>query len=249
MGKVIAISNHKGGVGKTTSAINIGAGLSLSEKKVLLLDLDPQTNMTQSMGVEDIDNDIYSALKDQTALRWVVVSKNLFMIPASSNLGAAELELSSEAGREFILKEILDPVKTEFDYIIIDCPPSLGLLTINAFTAADEIYIPMQAQYLSLQGIGKLLGLVDKITKRLNPDLKISGIFVTQYDKRKVLSRYVMETLESHFGSKVFKTRIRNNVSLAEAPNSGQHIFDYQPSSNGAYDYKLLVREILKREK
>ncbi|MFW5725359.1 MAG: ParA family protein [Bacteroidota bacterium] len=247
MGKIIAISNHKGGVGKTTSAINIGAGLALKGKKVLLIDMDPQANMSQSLGIEDSQTGIYEAMKGNGGLEMIKVRKNLHLVPASNGLGGAELELAAEAGREFILRELLDTKKENFDFILIDCPPSLGLLTINAFTAADEIFIPMQAQYLALQGIGKMLGLVDKIQKRLNPSLEISGIFITQFDRRKVLNRYVMDTLESHFGEKVFKTRIRNNVALAEAPNDGCDIFSYQPSSNGAFDYQQLVKEILSR--
>jgi chromosome partitioning protein len=248
MGKIVAISNHKGGVGKTTSAINIGAGMAIKGKKVLLIDMDPQANMSQSLGVHEPTAGIYEALKGINGLDTLKIKKNLSLVPASAGLGGAETELAAEAGREFILKELLEPVRDNFDFILIDCPPSLGLLTINAFTAADEIYIPMQAQYLALQGIGKLLGLVDKIKKRLNPRLEISGIFITQFDKRKILNRYVMDTLESHFGDKVFNSRIRNNVSLAEAPNEGCDIFAYEPKSNGALDYQQLVKEILKRE-
>lgn len=247
MAKIIAISNHKGGVGKTTSAISIGAGLARKGKKVLLVDMDPQANLSQSLRIREPEFHVYGAIKGEYALAPVKVEKNLFVIPAVSDLSAAEMELSAEAGREFILKELLEPLAEQYAYILIDCPPSLGLLTINAFTAAHEVYIPMQAQYLALQGIGKLLGLVDKIRKRLNPVLEISGIFITQYDHRKVLNRYVMDTIETHFGDKVFQARIRNNVALAEAPNAGVDIFTYQPSSNGAFDYQKLVREILKR--
>jgi len=249
MAKIIAISNHKGGVGKTTSVSGIGAGLALKGKKVLMIDFDPQANLSQSFGIEDPANHIYQALKGEKSLEPVKIQKNLFIVPANGDLGAAEFELAAEAGREFLLKELLQEIRNDYDYILIDCPPSLGLLTINAFTATNEIYIPMQAQYLALQGIGKLLGLVDKIQKRLNPALQISGIFVTQYDQRKILNRYVMDTLESHFGDKVFNTRIRNNVALAEAPNAGCDIFEYQPDSIGANDYKSLVKEILLRHK
>ncbi|MFW6350877.1 MAG: ParA family protein [Bacteroidota bacterium] len=247
-GKIIAISNHKGGVGKTTSCINIGAGLAQKNKKVLLIDMDPQTNLSQSLGISNPENNIYVSMKENTPLVPYKIKNNLFVVPAINELGGAELELSAEAGREFILKELLDPLQEQYDYVLIDCPPSLGLLTINAFTASHEIYIPMQAQYLALQGIGNLLGLVEKIQKRLQPNLEITGIFITQFDKRRVLSRYVMDTLESHFGNRVFKTRIRNNISLAEAPNTGQDIFRYQKNSNGAFDYGMLVKEMLSRE-
>lgn len=248
MGKIVAISNHKGGVGKTTSTINIGAGMALKGMNILLIDMDPQANMSQSLGLAQATEGTYEALVGTAGLKAVSVRENLFLVPATAGLGGVEMELASEAGREFILKELLETEKMKYDYILIDCPPSLGLLTINAFTAADEIYIPMQAQYLALQGIGNLLGLVDKIKKRLNPSLEITGIIITQFDKRKVLNRYVLETLESHFGGKVFKSRIRNNIALAEAPNEGCDIFSYEPGSNGAFDYKHLVTEIFKRD-
>jgi chromosome partitioning protein len=249
MGKVIAISNHKGGVGKTTSAINFGAGLVKAGKKVLLIDFDPQTNLTQSLDIEDPTNEIYSILKGDQKPEPIKLVKNFYIIPAVSALSAAEIELAAEAGREYILSEAIADLKVTFDYIIIDCPPSLGLLTINAFTASDEVLIPMQAEYLALQGIGKMLGLVEKIKKRLNPNLIISGIFITQFDSRKVLNRYVFETIESHFGDKIYDTKIRNNIALAEAPNAGQDIFRYQSTSNGAFDYLQLTKEYLKREK
>ncbi|MFO8066807.1 MAG: ParA family protein [Bacteroidales bacterium] len=249
MGKVIAISNHKGGVGKTTSAINFGAALARSGKKVLLIDFDPQSNLSQSLEITEPEIDIYSIIKGDKEANAVKLNKNLYMIPAVSSLGAAEIELAAEAGREYILSEILDDIKDDYDYIIIDCPPSLGLLTINAFTAADEVLIPMQAEFLALQGIGKLLGLVEKIKKRLNERLTIAGIFITQFDRRKVLNRHVLNTIEGHFGDKVYNTTIRNNVALAEAPNSGLDIFEYNENSNGAFDYKMFTKEYLKREK
>lgn len=247
MGKIIAISNHKGGVGKTTSALNIGAGLSKLKKKVLLIDLDPQANLTQSLGIKEPENNIYGVIKNIYAPELIKINKNLFLIPSVSELSGAELELSAEAGREFLLKEVIEPLSSNYDFIVIDCPPSLGLLTINAFTASDFILIPMQAEYLALQGIGKLLGLMDKIKKRLNPRLDIGGIFITQFDKRKVLNRYVCDTIEEHFKGKVFKTKIRNNIALAEAPNEGTDIFTYQPDSNGADDYLRLSKEIAQR--
>ncbi len=248
MAKVIAVSNHKGGVGKTTSVINIGAGLNKKDKKVLLVDLDPQANLSQSLNIEDPEFHVYGAIKGNYPLKPIEILKGLHIIPSVSELSSAEPELTSEAGREFILSELLEPVVNNYDYILIDCPPSLGLFTINAFTAADEIFIPMQAQYLALQGIGKLLALKDVIKKRLNSDLEIGGIFITQFDRRKILNRYVLETIESHFDDKVFNSYIRNNVALAEAPNEGLDIFRYQGNSIGAFDYMKLTNEILKKQ-
>lgn len=249
LGKIIAISNHKGGVGKTTSTINIGAGLANQGKKVLLLDIDPQANMSQSLGIKESEHNIYGAFKGKYALEPIELYKNLDIIPSTSDLSAAEVELSAEAGGEYLLKELLEPIVSSYDFILIDCPPSLGLLTINSFTACHEVFIPLQAEYLALQGISKLLGVVDKIKKRINKELVIGGIFITQYDNRKVLNRYVEDTINEHFKTEVFKTQIRENIALAEAPNSGMDIFRYQPTSKGAEDYKNLCKEILKKYK
>jgi chromosome partitioning protein len=248
MGKVISISNHKGGVGKTTSTINIGAGLNKLGKKVLLIDLDPQANLSQSLGLINQDKNIYGALKGEYQLMPIVVLKGLDIIPSTLDLSGAEIELSSEAAREYILKELIEEVRSKYDFIIIDSPPSLGLLTINAFTAADEIIIPLQAQFLAMQGLAKLGEVVDKIKKRLNKSLKISGVFITQYDSRKVLNRDVNETINEHFKSEVFKTKIRDNIALAEAPAQGLDIFRYNAKSNGAEDYLALAKEIIKRK-
>ena len=247
MSKVIAVTNHKGGVGKTTSTINIGAGLAKLGKRVLLIDLDPQANLSQSLGIKDPTATIYGAIRGEHPLQPVNVLKRLDVVPSTLDLSGAEIELSSETGREYILRELLEPVKGSYDYVIIDSPPSLGLLTVNALTSADEILIPLQAQYLALQGLSKLLEIVDKIQKRLNKGLRIGGVFVTQYDSRKILNRNVVETIESHFKETVFKTRIRDNVALAEAPTQGQDIFRYNPTSYGALDYLALCKEIVKR--
>ena len=247
MSKVIAVTNHKGGVGKTTSTINIGAGLAKLGKRVLLIDLDPQANLSQSLGIKDPTATIYGAIRGEHALQPVTVLKRLDVIPSTLDLSGAEIELSSETGREYILRELLDTVKGSYDYVIIDSPPSLGLLTVNALTSADEILIPLQAQYLALQGLSKLLEIVDKIQKRLNKGLRIGGVFITQYDSRKILNRNVVETIESHFKETVFKTRIRDNVALAEAPTQGQDIFRYNPTSYGALDYLALCKEIVKQ--
>jgi chromosome partitioning protein len=248
MSKLIAISNHKGGVGKTTSAINIGAGLNKLGKTVLLIDLDPQANLSQSLGIIEQERNIYGALRGEYKLEPIQILKGLDLIPSTLDLSGAEVELSGEAGREYILRELIEPLRSSYDYILIDSPPSLGLLTINAFTASDEILIPLQAQYLALQGLAKLIEVVDKIKKRLNKDLRIGGVIVTQYDSRKVLNRDVVDTIEAHFKEDVFKTKIRDNIALAEAPAQGLDIFRYNPKSYGAEDYLSLCKEILKRK-
>ena len=247
MSKVISISNHKGGVGKTTSAINIGAGLNKLKKKVLLIDLDPQANLSQSLGVIEPERTIYGAIRGEYSLQPIEILKGLDLIPSTLDLSGAEIEMSGEAGREYILKELIDPIRDSYDFIIIDSPPSLGLLTINSFTASDEILIPLQAQYLALQGLTKLIEVVDKIKRRLNKELKVGGVFITQYDSRKVLNRDVAETIKAHFKDEVFKTKIRDNIALAEAPANGLDIFRYSPKSYGAEDYLSLSKEILKK--
>jgi len=244
MSKVISISNHKGGVGKTTSAINIGAGLNILGKKVLLVDLDPQANLSQSLNLTDQERTIYGAIRGEYKLEPVEVIRGLDVLPSTLDLSGAEVELSGEAGREYILREILEPLRASYNYIIIDTPPSLGLLTINALTASTEVLIPLQAQYLALRGLTKLLEVVDKIKKRLNKELRVGGVFITQYDNRKILNRDVVATIEAHFKEELFNTRIRDNIALAEAPTQGLDIFRYQPKSYGAEDYLSLCKEI-----
>ncbi len=247
MGKIIALSNHKGGVGKTTSTLNIGAGLASQGKKVLLIDLDPQANLTNSLEEIDSEKNVYVALRGECKFEPVEITKNLWLVPSTLDLSGAEVELSGEAGREFLLRDLIEPVKKKFDYILIDCPPSLGLLTINALTAADEVFIPLQTEFLALQGLTKLTEVVDKIKKRLNKKLAVGGVILTQYDVRKTLNRNVAEKVEEHFKQKVFGTKIRDNVALAEAPTSRKDIFRYSPKSAGAEDYGQLVKEIIKR--
>lgn len=248
MSKVICISNHKGGVGKTTSTVNIGAGLNRLGKKVLLIDLDPQANLTQSLGITDQSPNIYGAIKGEYKIKPIEIISGLDLVPSTLDLSGAEVELSGEAGREFILREVIEPVRSKYDYVIIDCPPSLGLLTINAFTAADLIYIPLQSQYLAIQGLSKLVQVIEKIKQRLNKGLEIGGVFITQYDQRKVLNRDVVSTIQGHFKDLVFETKIRDNVALAEAPTQGQDIFRYNPKSYGAEDYLSLCNEIIARQ-
>jgi chromosome partitioning protein len=246
MSKVISISNHKGGVGKTTSAINIGAGLNKLDKKILLIDLDPQANLSQSLGLIEPERTIYGALRGEYQLQPIEVLKGLDVIPSTLDLSGAEIEMSGEAGREYILKELIEPIRNSYDYILIDTPPSLGLLTLNSFVASDLIFIPLQAQFLALQGLTKLLEVIGKIKKRLNKELRVGGVFVTQYDSRKVLNRDVVATIETHFKDAVFKTKIRDNIALAEAPAQATDIFRYNPKSYGAEDYLSLSKEILK---
>jgi chromosome partitioning protein len=247
--RVICLSNHKGGVGKTCSACNIGAGLSRKGKRVLLIDLDPQANLSLSFGIKDTEQSIYEVLLGQIPLKGAIynISENLDIVPSSLDLAGAEIELSSEAGREVILREAISDTLLKYDYVLIDCSPSLGLLTTNALTASNEILIPLQAHYLSLQGISKLTGIVEKVQKRLNKGLKIGGVFITQYDSRKVLNRDIGTAIENHFNEVVFKTKIRDNIALAEAPGAGKDIFRYNQKCNGAIDYEALCCEILKR--
>ena len=246
MSKTITLSNHKGGVGKTTSVINIGAGLVSLGKKVLLVDLDPQANLSQSLGYRDQELTIYGALKGEQEVKPIEVLPGLELVPSTLDLAGAEIELSAEAGREFILKELLEPLRSSYDYIIIDSPPSLGLLTINAFTASNEVLIPLQSQYLALQGLTVLQGVIEKIQKRLNKGLKLGGVFITQYDKRKVLHREVAQSIEAHFTGQLYKTKIRDNIALAEAPAVGQDIFRYSSKSYGAEDYLALCKEVIR---
>ena len=243
------MSNHKGGVGKTTSTVNIGAGLSKKGKRVLLIDLDPQANLTQSLNVADSEKTIYGSLRGEFPLTPIEISNRLHLVPSTLDLSGAEIELSSEAGREYILRELIEPLKKQYDYILIDCPPSLGLLTINALTAADEVYIPLQTQYLAIQGLTKLLEVVEKIKKRLNKKIELGGVILTQFDSRKTLDKDVAASIEEHFKAKVFKTKIRNTVALAEAPSKGLDIFRYAPSSMGATDYEELCKEIVQRDR
>lgn len=247
MGQVITFSNHKGGVGKTTSTVNVGVALSKMKQKVLLIDLDPQANLTQSFGITKVNFNIYEALIGKYELRWTSIGENLDVVPSTLDLSGAEIEMGAEPGREFILRELIEPVRAQYDYILIDTPPSLGLLTVNALTSADAVYIPLQAEYLALQGLTKLTTVIRKIQRRLNRKLELGGVFLTQYDSRKILNREVAESVSNFFKDKVFKTKIRNNVALAEAPSLGQDIFNYNNKSNGAKDYLNLSKEIMAR--
>lgn len=245
--KTIAFTNQKGGVGKTTSTINVGAGLCLQGKKVLLVDLDPQANLTYSlrMNSQRLDTTIYDVLKGKIDPKDAIINHNGFdILPSSIDLSGAEMEFANEPARETLLRNILGRLDNGYDYILIDCPPNLGLLTLNAFTAVREVFIVLQSEYLALHGLSKLMDVIKIVKERLNPDIELSGIICTLFDKRKNLNREVVDHIKDYFGDKVFKTIIRDNVALAEAPSHHKTIFEYDPESRGAEDYMALAKEI-----
>lgn len=251
--RVIAIVNQKGGVGKTTTTINLAGGLSLLGKKVLVIDLDPQGNLSQSLGIqaEQLENTIYEVLREVSTLEEATFKhEKIDVIPANIGLSAAELELAGTAGREFLLKEAIDQIEEGmYDYVLIDCSPSLGVLTLNALVAANEVFIPMQAQFLSMQGLSQLMNTIEIVKDRLNKNIKVSGVIITMYDSRKNLNNEVSEKVREYFDKIVFKTLIPDSVSLAEAPSHGKDIFDYKIASEGAKNYLKLAREVIKQEK
>ena len=245
----IALINQKGGVGKTTSTINLGAGLAMLGKSVLLVDLDPQAHLTYGLGIaaHELEYTVYEVLRGEVTAQEAILKRDqLEVLPSSLGLSAAEIELSGMAGREFLLKEALVGLPPR-DFVLLDCPPSLGLLTLNALTAAQEVFIPLQTEFLALQGMSKLIDTINVVKKRLNPDLTISGIIGTQFDGRKNLNREVVEKIREYFADKLFETLIHDNVALAEAPSYGQTIFEYRPDCRGAQDYLALSREAVAR--
>jgi len=249
----IAVINQKGGSGKTTSVVNIGWCLSENKRKVLLIDLDPQAHTTIHLGFEppNIEKSIYEVLINEVPIDETIVQINnyLYLVPSKIELASAEIELVTAVGREIILKEILKKYKKRFDYILIDCPPSLGLLTLNALTTVNEVFIPIQAEFFALEGLTKLLQTIQLVKERLNPSLEISGIILTMFDIRKNICKDVAEKVKNHFNEKIFKTVIRENVRLAEAPSFGKSIYQFSPDSHGASDYKKLTKEIIAQEK
>jgi chromosome partitioning protein len=251
MSKIISLANQKGGVGKTTTAINLGASLAACERSVLLIDLDPQANATSGLGVsKNEEKSMYPVLTDGMNIREVIRPTelpNFHIAPSAVDLVAAELELSDAIGREFHLRRALQDVAKEYDYVLIDSPPSLGLLTINGLTAAHSVLVPMQCEYFAIEGVAQLVNTIDRVRDLLNPALEIEGIALTMYDERMNLARQVAEEVRSHFGDKVYQTVVPRNVRLGEAPSFGKPIILYDIRSRGSEAYVNLAKEVIQR--
>jgi chromosome partitioning protein len=250
LGRIIAITNQKGGVGKSTTAVNISAYLSSDGYKTLLIDLDPQSNSTSGMGIVpgDVKNSTYDVLINNMDPHDAIIKtsyENLDLLPSSIQLAGAEVELVSSLKREYRLSEAVKKILDEYDFIIIDCPPALGLLTINALSAAREVIIPIQCEYYALEGLGQLLNTIDLVKKNLNEDLNISGAIMTMYDSRTKLGEQVIEEVKNFFEAKVYKTIIPRNIRLSEAPSYGKPILDYDPECRGAIAYKDFTKEVI----
>ena len=252
MGKIIAIANQKGGVGKTTTAVNLGAALGVLEKKVLLIDADPQANATSGLGIEvqKIEYGTYQLLEHSIEVSDAILSTespNLDLIPSHIDLVASEIELVDKPSREYMLKKALTQIKDQYDYILIDCAPSLGLITLNSLVAADAVIIPIQCEYFALEGLGKLLNTIKSVQKIHNEELDIEGILLTMFDSRLRLSNQVVEEVEKHFGDIVFNTIIQRNIKLGEAPGFGKDIITYDVTSKGTKNYLSLANEVIKK--
>lgn len=246
--KIITIANHKGGVGKTTSTASLGVALAKRGRRVLLIDLDAQQNLSFTLTQnEDPEASVYDALVKDVELPIVNVRENLDLVPASLELARAEIDMSTKIAREGILKSLLEPHLSTYDYILIDCPPSLGIVTTNALVASDKLYIPLTAEALPLKGLAMLDDVVSEVRRRVNPNLQLGAVFFTRFNNRK-LNKEVVNMIQNRYGEKVFRTKIRENISLAEMPLSGKSIFEYDARSNGATDYSALADEVIERE-
>lgn len=252
MGKVISIANQKGGVGKTTTAINLAAGLAVLEYKTLIIDADPQANATSGIGFDqrNVKTSIYDCMLNDAQPSDIILqtgTPNLDIIPAHIDLVGAELEMVDMPNREYMMKRVIETFKDQYSFIIIDCSPSLGLVTVNALTASDSVIVPVQCEYFALEGLGKLLNTIKIVQSRLNPDLEIEGILLTMFDRRLRLSNQVVEDVQTNFGSMVFETIINRNTTLGEAPSHGESVIMYDIESKGSQNYLDLAREVLQR--
>lgn len=254
MGKIIAIANQKGGVGKTTTSINLSAALAAQGKKVLIIDTDPQGNTTSGFGVEknELDNTVYELMLNECTIKECIledVIPNMDMLPTNVNLAAIEIETIDVANKEYILKNEIDWIKDKYDFILIDCPPSLSMLTVNAMTAADSVLVPIQCEYYALEGLSQLIHTINLVKSRLNEDLEMEGVVFTMYDSRTNLSAEVVENVKENLDEHIFETVIPRNIRLAEAPSFGQPITIYDPKSAGSVSYLSLAEEIIKANK
>ena len=253
MGRIIAIANQKGGVGKTTTSINLTAALAEAGKKVLVIDIDPQGNTTSGFGIDknDLDDTVYELILGECSINDCIIKDvfpNVSVLPSNVNLAAAEIELIGVEKKEFILKKEVDYIKNQYDYILIDCPPSLSMLTVNAMTTANSVLVPIQCEYYALEGLSQLIHTVNLVKERLNPELDMEGVVFTMYDSRTNLSMQVVENVKNHLNQNIYNTLIPRNIRLAEAPSYGIPITKYDPKSAGAEAYRNLAKEVMKKK-